>query len=419
MQAVEAALLETAGRWEKEGRAAGKVREIIGAVDETCLEQMILVFQDGPTGYIVQEEVADDRTYATWKAVVDARLTALGTEVLSLVRDRAKAFIQLAEQGLECLSMPDVFHVIHEIIKSYSLAMGRCVRHAPQELQKAEEALTRRPALAHTAPECPEAKAVETKRAEVRRWAEVQRTYRSQLETLTLTLHPFCIADSTPQTSTQVESRLPAAVEAMEALAQRHALPARPNTMAKVRKPGPARAALVDFWWQGVEQDLAPFSLSPRGWQWVHECLLPMASWEYQVPRTRCRQRKAKIQEAWEAVRAVLQQHTITQQLAPQVLGAWHAWATDRGHVLQRASSAVEGRNGFLAHMHHHHRGLPKQRYKVWTVLHNFDCQATDGTTPAARFFRRTFPDLFETVFSHIEDLPLPRQRKHEVALNH
>jgi hypothetical protein len=28
--------------------------------------------------------VADDRTYATWKAVVDTRLTALGTEVLYL-----------------------------------------------------------------------------------------------------------------------------------------------------------------------------------------------------------------------------------------------------------------------------------------------------------------------------------------------
>ena len=51
----------------------------------------------------------------------------------------------------------------------------------------------------------------------------------------------------------------------------------------------------------------------------------------------------------------------------------------------------------------------------MWTVLHNFDCRAPDGTTPAARFFRRAFPDLFETVLSHIEDLPLPRQRKHEV----
>jgi hypothetical protein len=51
--------------------------------------------------------------------------------------------------------------------------------------------------------------------------------------------------------------------------------------------------------------------------------------------------------------------------------------------------------------------------------LHNFDCRAADGTTPAARFFRRAFPDLFETVFAPIEVLPRARQRKTEVALCH
>jgi hypothetical protein len=67
MQALEAALLETAAAWEKDGCASGEVREIIGAVDETFLERMILVFMDLSTGYLVLEAVADDRTYATWK----------------------------------------------------------------------------------------------------------------------------------------------------------------------------------------------------------------------------------------------------------------------------------------------------------------------------------------------------------------
>ena len=110
MQTLEAAILETAEAWEQDGVADGEVREIIGAVDETFLEQMMLVFQDVPTGYLLLEDVADDRTYATWKALVDERLKALGTGVLYLVSDRAKALIQLAEKGLECLSMPDFFH---------------------------------------------------------------------------------------------------------------------------------------------------------------------------------------------------------------------------------------------------------------------------------------------------------------------
>jgi hypothetical protein len=239
------------------------------------------------------------------------------------------------------------------------------------------------------------------------------------LESLSLTLPPFHISGSTPQTSAQVDNQLMATVEAIEACARCHQWPARHDAMTKVRKHVPALAALVDFWWQGVHQDLEPFLLSPTWQQWGHECLLPMVYWAYQIPRTRCRRRKAKIQEAWEVVRTAFDQHTITQRLAPQVLAEWQVWVTERVKAFLRASSAVEGRNGLLSQLHHNQRGLPKQRYKVWTVLHNFDCHAVDGTTPASRFFRRPFPDLFETVLSHIEALPQPRREKRQVALCH
>jgi Family of unknown function (DUF6399)/IclR helix-turn-helix domain len=420
MQALEAALLETAMVWEQAGQAHEEVREIIGAVDETFLEQMMLVCMDLRTGYLLLEEVADDRTYATWKAMVEERLKALGAHVLYLVSDRAKALVQLAETGLECLSMPDFFHVVHDIVKSYSLPIGQRLRQARQELTKAQEALARRQGQRHAAQEVSEAKAlVEARQTEVVRWEEAHHTYRGHLESLSHTLHPFHLSDSTPQTSAQVERQLTAAVEGIAALAQGYQLPVRHKAMVKVRIQVPALAALVDFWWQGVDQDLAPFLLTPTWQQWVHACLLPMVYWAHQGPRTRCRRRKAKIQEALGAVRAAFEQHPITQRLAPHVLAEWQAWATDRVKAFQRASSAVEGRNGVLSQLHHNQRGLPKQRYKVWTVLHNFDCHAPDGTTPASRFFRRTFPDVFETVLSHIAVLPRARQRKNKGALCH
>src|SRR5262245_44716639 len=90
-QALEATLLETAETWEQEGCADGERREIIGAVDETFFDQMILVFMDLKTGYLLQEEVTADRTYPTWKALVDERLKALGTQVLYVGSDRAQA----------------------------------------------------------------------------------------------------------------------------------------------------------------------------------------------------------------------------------------------------------------------------------------------------------------------------------------
>jgi len=64
-----------------------------------------------------------------------------------LVSDRAKALIQLAQQGLECLSIPDMFHLVHDIVKSYSLALGRQLKQARRELQKAEDGLQKFQAL--------------------------------------------------------------------------------------------------------------------------------------------------------------------------------------------------------------------------------------------------------------------------------
>jgi hypothetical protein len=112
---LAAALLETAAAWEKEGAARGEGREVVGAVEETFLARMILVCMDLATGSLLLEEVADDRTYATWKTLVEDRLQGLGTGVLYLVSDRAQALIQLAEPGLACLSMPDFFHVVQAL----------------------------------------------------------------------------------------------------------------------------------------------------------------------------------------------------------------------------------------------------------------------------------------------------------------
>ena len=197
-----------------------------------------------------------------------------------------------------------------------------------------------------------------------------------------------------------------------------HGLPIKKKALDKVRTQLAGLSALVDLGCQGVWQDLQHVTLTPMWTRWVEEVLLPLMYWQEQLSRTRCPRRKAKLSQALEAVQAACDSHPISEQLAPDVLESWKAWAAAQAKAFQRASSAVEGRNGYLSGMHHNHRGLPKGRYKVWTVLHNFDCYASDGTTPAARFFRRGFPDLFETVLAKIEDLPRPRQRNQAMELS-
>ena len=195
-------------------------------------------------------------------------------------------------------------------------------------------------------------------------------------------------------------------------------MPVNKQALDKVRTPLVGVSALVDVWWQGVRHDLQHVALTPRWTRGVDEVWLPLRSWQEHVTHTRCPRRQAKRVQAWAAVQNAFDTPAITQQLAPDVLEGWQAWAAEQANALQRAASAVAGRNGSLSHMHPNHRGLPKRRSKVWTVLHNFDGRAANGTTPASRFFRQGFPDLFETVLSHVDGLPRPRKRHQIMALS-
>ena len=82
-----------------------------------------------------------DRSYNTWYGLVKARLKTFGTEVLYLVSDRAKALVKLAHTGLSCLSIPDLFHLSHDLAKGYALAIFGRLRQAQQALEQAKQRL--------------------------------------------------------------------------------------------------------------------------------------------------------------------------------------------------------------------------------------------------------------------------------------
>jgi hypothetical protein len=413
--------LETAAAWEKEGIAHGEIRPVIGAVDETFLQRMMLVFMDLATGSLVREEVAADRSFDTWFDRAHERLTTLGTEVLYLVSDRAKALIKLAHTGRRCPSIPDVFHLGHDLAQGSSLAIVGRLRHAKRDLEQAKQHLEKWPKSAQADPaQVAQAQArVAACATSVNHWQEVGRAWRQRLSNVSRILHPWRLADSTRQTSKEVEAQLGTELEAIETLLEANGLPMKTDTLDKVRKQLAGISALVDFWWQTVHQDLAQMAMTPKWTQWADALLLPLMYWQEQLRRTRCPGQKAQIALVLQAVEEAFARHPCTLKLPAEVLAGWKAWAGEHARAFQRASSAVEGRNGYLSQMQHNHRGLPLRRYQVWTVLHNFDGRAADGTTPASRFFRRSFPDLFERVLSQIDELPMPRQRRQALAASH
>ena len=420
MHTLERLILETTAAWEKEGIAHGEIRPVIGAVDETFLQRMRLVFMDLATGYLLMEEVAADRSFATWYDRANERLTAFGTEVLYLVSDRAKALIKLAHTGLGCLSIPDLFHLSHDLAKGYSLAIFGRLRQAKRGLEQAKQRLgvLQKNAQGDRVQVAQAQARVAACATSVHHWQGVGSAWRQRLSNLARILHPWRLADSTRQTSKEVEEQLGAELEAIDMLLETNRLPMKKDTLDKVRKQLAGISALVDFWWQTVRQDLEQMVMPPRWTQWAEALLLPLLYWQEQLCRTRCPGQKAQIALVLQAVEEAFERHPCTRQLTPELLAGWKKWAGEHARAFQRASSAVEGRNGYLSQMQHNHRGLPMRRYQVWTVLHNFDCQAADGTTPATRFFRRSFPDLFESVLSQLDELPMPRQRRQAIAVS-
>jgi Family of unknown function (DUF6399)/IclR helix-turn-helix domain len=421
MHTLERLLLETAAAWEKDGIAHGEIRPVIGAVDETFLQRMMLVFMDLASGYLLMEAVAVDRSYHTWYSGVNERLMTFGTQAWYMVSDRAKALIKLAHTGLRCPSIPDLFHLSHDLAKGYSLCLFGRLRQAKRELEHAKQGLEKLQTNTQADPvQIAQAQSrVAACATSVHHWQEVGSAWRQHLSNVSRILHPWRLVDSIRQTSKAVEEQLGAELKAIETLLETNGLPMKQDTLNKVRKQLAGISALVDLWWQTVRQDLTQLAMTPRWTQWAEDVLLPLMYWQEQLHRTRHRGQKAQIALVLQVVEEAFDRHPCTRQLAPEVLAGWKAWAGEHARAFQRASSAVEGRNGYLSQMHHNHRGLPMRRYQVWTVLHNFDGRAADGTTPATRFFRRSFPDLFESVLSQIDELPMPRQRCQALAASH
>src|SRR5262249_14499927 len=252
--------------------------------------------------------------------------------------------------GLGCLSIPDLFHLSHDLAKGYSLAIFGRLRHAKRDLEQAKQRL-------ETVQQNAQAERVHIEQGQARiaacvtvlnHWQGVGRAWRQRLANVSRILHPWRLADSTRQTSQEVEEQLGTELEAIETLLEANGLPMKKDILDKVRKQLAGISALVDFWWQTVHQDLAQLAMTPTWTQWVDAFLLPLMYWQEQLRHTRCPGHKAQIALVLQAVEEAFARHACTRQLKPEVLAGWQAWAAEHAKAFQRASSAVEGRNGYL-----------------------------------------------------------------------
>ena len=96
---------------------------------------MIMVVIDLQSGYLLLEDIADDRCYDTWLSKITPRLESLGIEVTHAISDRAKALIKLAVEGFDCESGADTFHAQYDISKWLAVPFSRIIKDAGKDLE--------------------------------------------------------------------------------------------------------------------------------------------------------------------------------------------------------------------------------------------------------------------------------------------
>ena len=148
--------------------------------------------------------------------------------------------------------------------------------------------------------------------------------------------------------------------------------------------------------------------------QWFENFLLPTTYWELAIKKTKHKASRLRLETELRKCDKTEQSQYLPSGISNIEATRLKKDAINLCRKFQRASSQVEGRNGYLSLINHNQRGFDSNRLKVLTVVHNFDSRGIDGKTPAERLFGRSvkFNPLFEFILENFTDLPKPRKRK-------
>lgn len=405
---------------ECESSATKQTRKIVAGLDETFFgDFIVLVLMDLRSGYLLLEEITEDRCFDTWYAKTTPRLESLGIEVSHAISDRANALIKMAVTGFGCESGADVFHTQQDASRWLGARLGKRVTQAEKGLatsQAAEDKVLKK-ADGITSAVLKAERISAEKTLEAAR--QSQQDYHENLQGIGDEVHPFSIVDNSINDAGKVVQRLEGRAQAFETIAHGQGIADNKNTLQKLRNQFGALAVSVSFWWLWVNETLLNLGMDDIELeQWLTTTLLPVVYWHHKMRQTKNRKAKDKYRKAWESASAAFKAHRLTATLPISETQRWLLWAENMSRQFQRSSSAVEGRNGCLSQMYHNGRGLDGKRLKSLTVIHNYDIRREDGTTAAMRLFNTEFPDLFSWLLDRMEDLPLPRKGRERLIFN-
>ena len=236
------------------------------------------------SGYILLEEKTSDRQYQTWFNKVQAAICQMGQglSIKSLVSDRAKALIQLAVKGLDCLSLPDLFHAMRCLSRAIGSRLGGKLARTKRQLQQAQR---QRIELYL------KGKPIPMKLSQRLCWLQEQynfiytgvESYRHILHQISLIVHPFAVNGSGFQTTVDVAKALRELLPILAALGQTYQLSKIQTALEQFSHQILGIAAGINFWWQSIEQSLLLEEVDLVTENWLLGSLLPEVYWLSQL----------------------------------------------------------------------------------------------------------------------------------------
>ena len=172
--------------------------------------------------------------------------------------------------------------------------------------------------------------------------------------------------------------------------------------------------SVIDLWHNIKYETLSKMEIPENTKLWFEQLLLPKVYWELAIQKTKHRPTKDALKQQLAKCKPIVDNKYIAKEIARIESDRLREYAVTLCRKFQRASSQVEGRNGYLSSMNHNQRGFDQNRLNVLTVVHNFDTRGIDKKTPAERLFgdKIKFEHLFEYIIKNIDDLPRPRKTK-------
>jgi hypothetical protein len=322
--------------------------------------------------------------------------------VKGLVSDRAGALIKIGTADyLEVPSMPDLFHFCQDIGKGMGSKIGRVRRRAKDKLLLEKD------------------KESEFTKRTFKKADDIYNSYRQEMEEINKTVHPFNEQNVWAKTE-MIEEKLLLSFSLINLYAQELGIEVEKKKKEKVLKQIKPISEGIEYWITATKLELEELEEAGRinklEEEWLRLYAMPCTYWKIQLRRTQAKERNRDLRTYYKQRVAVSEEKCRTEYLARKMslerVKYLLKLADQIVITFQRSSSQVEGRNGYLSFINHAHRGIPKNRLKVLTVIHNYDIKRRDGTSPAQRLFDRKFPDLFEFLCENVTGFKEPRRRK-------